>query len=62
MIKAPSMESLEALLQRQAVNLTTRKGVRPYAHYATYRAVYGYDHRKTQKPPLCQVTVSKAML
>ena len=35
------------------------KGGEAHADYVTYRTVHRDDHRKKQKPPLCQVTVSK---
>ena len=34
------------------------KGGEAHANYFTYRSLHGDDHRKTQKPPLWQVTVS----
>ena len=34
------------------------KGGGAHADYVTYRAFYGYDHCKTQKPPPGTVTVS----
>ena len=34
------------------------KGGEAHANYITYRAFYGYDYCKTQKPPPRQVTVS----
>lgn len=44
--------------QRQAVGHTTRKGGEAHADYITYRAFYGYDYCKKQKPPPWPVTVS----
>ena len=38
------------------------KGGEAHANYITYRAFYGYDYCKTQKPPLGQVTVSSKKL
>ena len=48
--------------KRRAVGHTLRKEVRPYANHVTYRVFYDHDNREKQKPPLCQVTVSKMLL
>ena len=34
------------------------KGGENHAYYITYRRLHCNDYRKTQKPPLCKVTVS----
>ena len=39
---------------------TSEKEVNANAYYVTYWSLYGYNHcKKTRKPPLWQVTVSR---
>lgn len=56
------LSSKKALRKRRAVGYILRKEVMLRANHVAYRALYGHDYREKQKPPLCQVTVSRLWL
>ena len=52
------MRSFRRKAETEQADFASTKGGEADADYITYRALYGHDCRKTQKPPPWPVTVS----